>query len=182
MAPPQSHPVVTVYNQQLPQVQWRQPQQQRGLGHNRHNKLSSKNRISGGQVRYSQDNSQRRDKGDGSNLGSRCVHNSTSKGRSRNIRGGLHPKEKKKQQEPRAEPERPVVPGDQVYVRVFRRKWHDKRREGPYKVTRATRTVVQMVTKQLTAPEVMAPLLYLEKLPREHKHDLQDFAYTKECE
>ncbi|KAJ8353449.1 hypothetical protein SKAU_G00210160 [Synaphobranchus kaupii] len=39
-----------------------------------------------------------------------------------------------------------------------------------------------MVTKQLTAPEVMAPLLYLEKLPREDEHDLQDFTYTKECE
>ncbi|KAJ8358767.1 hypothetical protein SKAU_G00152920 [Synaphobranchus kaupii] len=40
----------------------------------------------------------------------------------------------------------------------------------------------KMVTKRLTAPEVMAPLLYLEKLPREDEHDLQDFAYTKECE
>ncbi|KAJ8334735.1 hypothetical protein SKAU_G00403740 [Synaphobranchus kaupii] len=166
------------------------------------------------------------------------------------IHKAINLQEKKKQQEPRPEPQRPVVPGDQVYVRMFRRKWHDKRREGPYKVTRATRTAVQvegsavryhlnhctrvagprpeltttlqdepvpaqqneesqdpqetggrdpepnleslegtagqkarpMVTKQLTAPEVMAPLLYLEKLPREDKHDLQDFAYTKECE
>ncbi|KAJ8344617.1 hypothetical protein SKAU_G00288100 [Synaphobranchus kaupii] len=39
-----------------------------------------------------------------------------------------------------------------------------------------------MVTKLLTAPGVMAPLLYLEKLPREDEHDLQDIAYTKECE
>ncbi|KAJ8352120.1 hypothetical protein SKAU_G00235960 [Synaphobranchus kaupii] len=41
---------------------------------------------------------------------------------------------------------------------------------------------LKMVTKQLTAPGVMAPLLYLEKLPREDEHDIQDFAYTKECE
>ncbi|KAJ8353507.1 hypothetical protein SKAU_G00210740 [Synaphobranchus kaupii] len=40
----------------------------------------------------------------------------------------------------------------------------------------------KMVTKQLTAPGVMALLLYLEKLPQEDEYDLQDIAYTKECE
>ncbi len=37
--------------------------------------------------------------------------------------------------EPREETESecPIVPGDQVYRRVFRSKWNDPRREGPYK-------------------------------------------------
>ena len=38
----------------------------------------------------------------------------------------------------------PVVPGDQVYLRVFWRKWNQPRREGPYKVVRATPTAVQV--------------------------------------
>ncbi|XP_054631905.1 uncharacterized protein LOC129181160 [Dunckerocampus dactyliophorus] len=37
-----------------------------------------------------------------------------------------------------------VVPGDQVYIKVYRRKWHEPRREGPYKVVRATPTAVQV--------------------------------------
>ncbi|XP_070399432.1 uncharacterized protein [Nothobranchius furzeri] len=40
--------------------------------------------------------------------------------------------------------DRPVVPGDQVYIKVFRRKWHKPQREGPYKVVRATPTAVQV--------------------------------------
>ena len=38
---------------------------------------------------------------------------------------------------PKDEPPRRVEPGDQVYLRVFRRKWNEPRREGPYKVTNA---------------------------------------------
>lgn len=38
----------------------------------------------------------------------------------------------------------PIVPGDLVYLRVFRRKWNEPRREGPYKVVRATPTAVQV--------------------------------------
>lgn len=37
-----------------------------------------------------------------------------------------------------------VVPGDKVYIKVFRRKWHEPRREGPYEVVRATPTAVQV--------------------------------------
>ncbi len=33
---------------------------------------------------------------------------------------------------------------DQVYLRVFQRKWNEPRREGPYKVVRATLTAVQV--------------------------------------
>ena len=42
------------------------------------------------------------------------------------------------------EPPRGVEPGDQVYLRVFRRKWNEPRREGPYKVTNATPTAIQV--------------------------------------
>ncbi|KAF4071529.1 hypothetical protein AMELA_G00274370, partial [Ameiurus melas] len=38
----------------------------------------------------------------------------------------------------------PVVPGDRVYLRVFRRKWNEPRREGPYQVVRATPTAIQV--------------------------------------
>ncbi|KAK2915661.1 hypothetical protein Q8A67_000035 [Cirrhinus molitorella] len=51
-----------------------------------------------------------------------------------------------KRKEPCAEAETtcPIAPGDQVYLRVFRRKWNEPRREGPYKVTAATSTAVQV--------------------------------------
>ncbi len=42
------------------------------------------------------------------------------------------------------ESECPIVPGDQVYLRVFRRKWNEPSREGPYKVVRVTPTAVQV--------------------------------------
>ena len=42
------------------------------------------------------------------------------------------------------EPPRGVEPGDQVYLRMFRRKWNEPRREGPYKVTNATSTAIQV--------------------------------------
>uniref|UniRef100_A0AAV2KPS2 Murine leukemia virus integrase C-terminal domain-containing protein n=1 Tax=Knipowitschia caucasica TaxID=637954 RepID=A0AAV2KPS2_KNICA len=37
-----------------------------------------------------------------------------------------------------------VKPGDLVYVKTFRRKWHSPRREGPYEVVNATSTAVQV--------------------------------------
>ena len=37
-----------------------------------------------------------------------------------------------------------MEPGDQVYLRIFRRKWNEPRREGPYKVTSATPTAIQV--------------------------------------
>ncbi|ROL43699.1 Retrovirus-related Pol polyprotein from transposon 412 [Anabarilius grahami] len=41
----------------------------------------------------------------------------------------------------------PVLPGDQVYLRVFRRRWNEPRREGPYTVVRATPTAIQVEGK-----------------------------------
>lgn len=52
--------------------------------------------------------------------------------------------EKRKEPDEEAEITYPVVPGDRVYLRVFRRKWNEPRREGPYKVVRATPTAVQV--------------------------------------
>jgi hypothetical protein len=47
---------------------------------------------------------------------------------------------------PREEEQAPgaIQPGDQVYLRVFRRRWNEPRREGPYTVVRATPTAVQV--------------------------------------
>ncbi|XP_041833465.1 uncharacterized protein LOC121634675 isoform X2 [Melanotaenia boesemani] len=45
------------------------------------------------------------------------------------------------------EEEPKIKPGDLVYVKVFRRQWNSPRREGPYEVTRATRTAVQVKGK-----------------------------------
>ncbi len=47
---------------------------------------------------------------------------------------------------PREEEETPgaIQPGDRVYLRVFRRRWNEPRREGPYTVVRATPTAVQV--------------------------------------
>lgn len=47
---------------------------------------------------------------------------------------------------PREETEAPchVVHGEQVYLRVFRRNYNENRREGCFKVVRATPTVVQV--------------------------------------
>uniref|UniRef100_A0A3Q3GTB9 Murine leukemia virus integrase C-terminal domain-containing protein n=1 Tax=Labrus bergylta TaxID=56723 RepID=A0A3Q3GTB9_9LABR len=36
-----------------------------------------------------------------------------------------------------------VQPGDKVFVKVFRRKWFNERREGPFEVVRSTGTAVQ---------------------------------------
>ena len=53
-------------------------------------------------------------------------------------------KEKDRVPELEEEPPRGVEPGDQVYLRVFRRKWNEPRREGPYKVTNAPPTAIQV--------------------------------------
>ena len=37
-----------------------------------------------------------------------------------------------------------VVPGDKIYVKIFRRQWHQPRQEGPYRVVWATPTAVQV--------------------------------------
>ncbi|XP_051937553.1 uncharacterized protein LOC127611231 [Hippocampus zosterae] len=37
-----------------------------------------------------------------------------------------------------------VQPGDKVYVKVFRRKWYNERRQGPFEVVRCTGTAVQV--------------------------------------
>ncbi len=51
---------------------------------------------------------------------------------------------RKQQSKEEAEAASPIVPGDLVYLRVFRRKWNEPRREGPYKVVTATPTAVQV--------------------------------------
>ncbi|KAK6301213.1 hypothetical protein J4Q44_G00293110, partial [Coregonus suidteri] len=37
-----------------------------------------------------------------------------------------------------------VQPGDKVFVKVFRRKWYNERRDGPFEVVRSTGTAVQV--------------------------------------
>lgn len=60
------------------------------------------------------------------------------------IHRSIYLQEKAKEPKADQEAERQVVPGDQVYLKVFRRKWHEPRREGPYTVVRATPTAVQV--------------------------------------
>ncbi|XP_070301136.1 retrovirus-related Pol polyprotein [Salvelinus sp. IW2-2015] len=55
----------------------------------------------------------------------------------------IYLQEKGREPEPGSEVPRPVIPGDRVYIRVFRRKCNEPRREGPYEVVRATRTAIQ---------------------------------------
>ncbi len=38
----------------------------------------------------------------------------------------------------------PIAVGDQVYIKVYRRKWDEPRREGPYEVTSATPTSIKV--------------------------------------
>ena len=52
--------------------------------------------------------------------------------------------EKSRVPEPEDDPPRGVEPGDHDYLRVFRRHWNEPRREGPYKVIRATPTAIQV--------------------------------------
>ncbi len=60
------------------------------------------------------------------------------------IHKAIYLQETRKEPCEETESECPVVPGDKVYLRVFRRKWNEPRREGPYKVVRATPTAVQV--------------------------------------
>ena len=60
------------------------------------------------------------------------------------IHRAIYLQESRKQPSEETETSCPVVPGDQVYLRVFRRKWNESRREGPYKVVIATPTAVQV--------------------------------------
>ncbi|KAM3609626.1 uncharacterized protein V6R79_017931 [Siganus canaliculatus] len=46
------------------------------------------------------------------------------------------------------EPLQQVSPGDWVYVKVFKRKWNQPRREGPFKVILATPTAVKVEDKR----------------------------------
>ncbi len=60
------------------------------------------------------------------------------------IHKAIYLQEKRKEPREETETSSPVVPGDQVYLRVFRRNWNEPSREGPYKVLRATPTAVQV--------------------------------------
>ncbi len=60
------------------------------------------------------------------------------------IHKAIYLQEKRKEPREETETSSPVVPGDQVYLRVFWRKWNEPRREGPYKVVIATPTAVQV--------------------------------------
>ena len=63
------------------------------------------------------------------------------------IHKAIYLQESRKQPSEETETPCPVVPGDLVYLRVFRRKWNEPRREGPYKVVTATPTAVQVEGK-----------------------------------
>ncbi|XP_059202559.1 uncharacterized protein LOC131982018 [Centropristis striata] len=60
------------------------------------------------------------------------------------IHRSIYLQEKEREPDPKRDIERPVEPGDKVYIKIFRRKWHQPRREGPYTVIRATPTAVQV--------------------------------------
>ncbi len=49
------------------------------------------------------------------------------------IHKAIYLQEKRKEPREETESEYPIVPGDQVYRRVFRSKWNEPRRQGPYK-------------------------------------------------
>ncbi len=60
------------------------------------------------------------------------------------IHRSIYLQEKAREAKQDQDPVRLVVPGDQVYVKVFRRKWHEPSRKGPYTVVRATPMAVQV--------------------------------------
>lgn len=60
------------------------------------------------------------------------------------IHKAIYVQETRRQPPEKGETPGPVVPGDQVYLKVFRRKWNEPRREGPYRVVRATPTSIQV--------------------------------------
>ena len=48
------------------------------------------------------------------------------------------------EEEPKVQGGETILPGDRVYVKVYRRKWFNARREGPFEVVRSTGTAVQI--------------------------------------
>ena len=85
---------------------------------------------------------------------------------------------KKQEQEERKElkrtPSNTILPGDQVYVRVHRRKWRDARRDGPFEVTRTTGHAIQVKGSPLwyhLSHCVKAPAA---SPPEEHQSTLHD--------
>ncbi|XP_026780892.2 uncharacterized protein LOC113533162 [Pangasianodon hypophthalmus] len=60
------------------------------------------------------------------------------------IHEAIYSQEQSREPREDAEVPYPVVSGDKVYLRVFRRKWNKPRREGPYTVVRVTPTAVQV--------------------------------------
>lgn len=73
----------------------------------------------------------------------------------------------------------PVVPGDQVYLKVFRRKWNEPRREGPYAVVRATPTAVQV-----EGSTTWYHLNHCTRVPKKktEKEDNRQADYAAECD
>uniref|UniRef100_A0A3Q3FQ29 Murine leukemia virus integrase C-terminal domain-containing protein n=1 Tax=Labrus bergylta TaxID=56723 RepID=A0A3Q3FQ29_9LABR len=66
-----------------------------------------------------------------------------------------------------------VQPGDKVFVKVFRRKWFNERREGPFEVVRSTGTAVQVKgspTWYHLSHCVKAPT---EEVPRSQNRDVE---------
>uniref|UniRef100_A0A3Q3FFV7 Murine leukemia virus integrase C-terminal domain-containing protein n=1 Tax=Labrus bergylta TaxID=56723 RepID=A0A3Q3FFV7_9LABR len=66
-----------------------------------------------------------------------------------------------------------VQPGDKVFVKVFRRKWFNERREGPFEVVRSTGTAVQVKgspTWYHLSHCVKAPI---EEVPRSQNQDVE---------
>ncbi|XP_048858505.1 uncharacterized protein LOC125725674 [Brienomyrus brachyistius] len=68
------------------------------------------------------------------------------------IHKAISKQEREKAQKEDTDQKEPVIfPGDKVYLRVFRRKWHKPRREGPFKVWGHSRTTGQVSSEQLTS-------------------------------
>ena len=61
-----------------------------------------------------------------------------------------------------------VQPGDKVFVKVFRRKWYNERREGPFEVVRSTGTAVQV-----KGSPTWYHLSHCVKAPREEVQPIQ---------
>lgn len=62
-----------------------------------------------------------------------------------------------------------IKPGDKVFVKVFRRKWFNARREGPFEVVRCTGTAVQV-----KGSPTWYHLTHCVKAPQEETLNLQD--------
>ncbi|XP_048880294.1 uncharacterized protein LOC125748321 isoform X1 [Brienomyrus brachyistius] len=76
------------------------------------------------------------------------------------IHKAISKQEREKAQKEDTDQKEPVIfPGDKVYLRVFRRKWHEPRREGPFKVWGHSRTTGQVSSEQLTSLTPPCPLM-----------------------